>query len=401
MKIISSINLISILVSSSLYVSIWSYIPGKELQVQLISLSFIVAAGFCSFLVLKKFNNFTIIEVLFLSATLLSLGTSFGIGNIYSIQYSLVFGLFCLSLVFIVRILSIETIVKVFCNTIILIIISIFLIEHDNLALALSVVTTNHGLFRFTPLGMHPNLTGMVYAGSSILLIFRATYTEKNLLKLAYFLGAVMCIAFILASSARASLLGLTLIFIMWLYKYLTNLKKINISYIIIYILVFSLIIYSIFDKIFLFLSGILEFESSTRGISSGGTGRFELWALGAQGLLEDPTLLFFGYGLRSSGEGIIGFSLESSYLTLLYEFGLIITICILIRFYYISLFYLKKRKNNLINYSLALSILYLIFQSIFNRYLIAIGNFYSIIFIIIIFKGELMNNNKKYNSLK
>ena len=172
----------------------------------------------------------------------------------------------------------------------------------------------------------------------------------------------------------------------------INNLNKTRATYLFggIGIIVFVALLY--FESIFGFLSGILEFDSDTRGVDSGGTGRFELWQLGIDTILGDTSRLLFGYGLRSSEASRIGFSLESSYLTLLFEIGVFSTLLFLLLVFSairLTIGISNKQGENGIGpyYAIAMLMTYLVLQSVFNRYLISIGNFYSAFFLILLFR--------------
>jgi hypothetical protein len=60
--------------------------------------------------------------------------------------------------------------------------------------------------------------------------------------------------------------------------------------------------------------------DSSTRGVSSGGTGRTALWAEGLEYVFDRPLIAVFGGGLRFSDS--LTFSTEDSYISILIDSG-------------------------------------------------------------------------------
>jgi O-antigen ligase len=143
-----------------------------------------------------------------------------------------------------------------------------------------------------------------------------------------------------------------------------------------------------------------LEFTSETRGVDSGGTGRIELWEEGTEMIIADPIRLLFGHGFRSAEAHLIGISLESSYLTLLFEVGLFATVGFLLCVYFSILKSLKisdlcYEGGVGIYYSVAMCFIFILFQSIFNRYLVSIGNFFSVFFFLLLFRIFLENGYK------
>jgi hypothetical protein len=78
------------------------------------------------------------------------------------------------------------------------------------------------------------------------------------------------------------------------------------------------------YEKIFNYLYIVLELGSKTRGVDSGGSGRTELWQRGLDLISSRPEQWLFGGGLRWSTADTIGFSVESSYITIILDSGVI-----------------------------------------------------------------------------
>ena len=161
------------------------------------------------------------------------------------------------------------------------------------------------------------------------------------------------------------------------------NYKKIIFS-----LLFFIPVLVFYFDDLVNYIIKILELDSDTRGIDSGGTGRVELWKMGINHISSNSFInSILGEGLRASSADVIGFSTESSYITIIIEHGLILGSLLIISIYFFVLvsFFNLKRKNN-IHLVFFVFLFYACIQSIFNRYLIAIGNPFSIFLIILLF---------------
>lgn len=384
--------LIKLIVGLSLYITIWSHLPGTELIVQLTSASLMVFAAFLSILQRVKIKRLSILEICLLPIVIISAITSLATDNSYSFQFSIIFLLYCFALSLITRTINLKELLDVFVYTILAIVLTVLVTQHQELInTMLSAMSGYDGLQRFRPLNMHPNLTGMVYGGAAICLAFKGLYCNKLKQRVLFLSTACICLLFILAASARAALIALIIVFIIFLYTFIKSLDKKKFTYLATGLGCLSLVSLAYFDTTFNFLSEILEFDSNTRGIDSGATGRTELWALGANTILEDTSRLLFGYGLRSSEAPRIGFSLESSYLTLLFEIGIFSTVLFLFLVYTairLAIKYSKTEGENGIGayYSIAMLLIFLLLQSVFNRYLIAIGNFYSLFFLILLF---------------
>ena len=384
--------LIKLTVGLSLYMTIWSHLPGTELIVQLTSVSLMLFAAFLSILKGVKIKHFSILEICLLPIVIISAITSFATNNIYSFQFSIIFLLYCFALSLITRAINLTEILDVFAYTILAIVLTVLITQHQELINAMfSAMSSYDVLQRFRPLNMHPNLTGMVYGGAAICLVFKGLYCDQLKQKILFLSTACICITFILAASARAALVALIIVSIICLYTFIKNLDKKRFTYLVTGLGCLFLIGLLYSDTTFNFLSEMLEFDSDTRGVDSGATGRTELWALGASTILDDTSRLLFGYGLRSSEASRIGFSLESSYLTLLFEIRIFSTVLFLFLVYTAIRLAMKISESEGENgigayYSIAMLLIFLLLQSVFNRYLIAIGNFYSLFFLILLF---------------
>jgi exopolysaccharide production protein ExoQ len=205
---------------------------------------------------------------------------------------------------------------------------------------------------------------------------------------------SIICFLFVIAASARASLLAIFFSFLIWLIKYIKNMNQTRLMYLITFSLFPIIIIFIKLDFITTFLIDILEINSESRGVSSGGTGRVSLWSQGVEIIFSDVFRFFFGGGLRSAGVDDIGLSLESSYLNLIFESGIIITVGFVVFFCLIVHKFTKLSDFNIENgtglyYSIAMVLTFVFIQSIFNRYLISIGNFYSMFVFIMMFKAS------------
>jgi exopolysaccharide production protein ExoQ len=131
------------------------------------------------------------------------------------------------------------------------------------------------------------------------------------------------------------------------------------------------------------YLSLILDLDSPTRGVDSGATGRTDIWQAGIELVFSDAVRLFTGRGIRSALPEIIGFPVESSYINLALEHGLFFGSLIVLAFVVTAWRALQQGlQPGQHRYQLFMAGLMLVFilaQSIFNRYLIGVGNPYSL----------------------
>jgi exopolysaccharide production protein ExoQ len=235
------------------------------------------------------------------------------------------------------------------------------------------------GLLRFMPLGMTPNLVGYVFGACCVLLVRRAIVTRRWSERLVMAGSAFACCIFVLAASARSSLIGLAVagavgVFLEYGFKRTLSLTSVRIG-----ILAVVVVCVAFAERVGMFFTRMLELDSSTRGISTGGSGRTELWARGVDTLFSDPKLFIFGGGFRSSNSDLIGFSTESSYISILLDSGAFLGVATIAIFLYAPIKALQitpPQERHASTLILAAAFMtFILVESIFNRYLLAIGN--------------------------
>ena len=396
-----------------MYIALFTYGAGAT-TIQMLSLFLIYTAGLICIINTRKISYPSPFESFLFILILISFVTSMIVGRPYVIQYTMLFSVYFISLYFIARTISANDIVDIYSYAFVAILFSVFLFEYRNLITSLSVTVTDTGLYRFTPLGMHPNLTGIVYAGTFTIMMYK-TISEKVLLrKVLWGIASISCIVFVLAASARASILGLVVAGIFGIINYLRFLDQKRIKTILLSTIPVFILCIIYIDVIWVYLEGLLELNSESRGVDSGGTGRSSLWARGIQLLFDSDLRLFLGYGFRSATVPIIGFSVESSYINIALETGLfgmfgLIGLIILLAFKSINIGNSNGERGLGLYTFIGLNIIFLLFQSIFNRYLISIGSFYNIFFMLILFSiastkrinHQIKGNNSIQNNSK
>jgi O-antigen ligase len=191
--------------------------------------------------------------------------------------------------------------------------------------------------------------------------------------------SAFACCIFVLAASARSSLIGLAVagavgVFLEYGFKRTLSLTSVRIG-----ILAVVVVCVAFAERVGMFFTRMLELDSSTRGISTGGSGRTELWARGVDTLFSDPKLFIFGGGFRSSNSDLIGFSTESSYISILLDSGAFLGAATIAIFLYAPIKALQitpPQERHASTLILAAAFMtFILVESIFNRYLLAIGN--------------------------
>jgi exopolysaccharide production protein ExoQ len=296
------------------------------------------------------------------------------------------------------RAISLERLMDIGATVGLLCVLTSIALDHQKALAALVPSPGSAGLVRFMPLGSAPNLTGYIFGGGAILMIRRAIVSKNIVERLVMAGGALFSCLFVLAASARSSLIALAIaacvaIILEFRVRRVFAMKWVKIGTIAVVIIgiAFS-------DKIGSYFSRMLELESDTRGISTGASGRTGLWARGIATLFEDPMTFAFGGGFRSSNSDLIGFSTESSYITILLDSGAFIGAAIILVFWYSPIKALKvtspqdRHSSSLI--LLASFMTFLIVESIFNRYLLAIGNPTSLMSLLMLFALSMRKNS-------
>jgi exopolysaccharide production protein ExoQ len=272
-------------------------------------------------------------------------------------------------------------------------IVTILIFQRDQILNALIPAGANQWKMRAQPFELHPNLVGFIFGGGVFLLSRRAFIGEPA--------GRVICgglgllsLAVILASSSRAPLIAIisTLAILMPFYlprtratfKFLTALGAL--------LLVF--LIFKEWNTLSSYFTGVLELDSRRRGFGSGATGRFDRWADGSAAIQQNVRQFMFGGGLRASSRDIIGFSTEDSYITIILDSGVICGGLIISSMLAatVRLWRCARTTSGFpLNAITALAtLIYAMVQSIFNRYLLAIGNPLSLILMLLFIQASI-----------
>jgi exopolysaccharide production protein ExoQ len=337
-----------------------------------------------------SFQEVSIADILILLMVAFSLVASAVNQEIYVFSYTIIFLCTYISIMVLVRSMTADEvgfcIVLAICASLLVVVPVYF----SDILTTLSPLAANRWQLRLRPFNMHPNLTGFVYGGFAVIILFskinlgRFTVPFKAV-------AATLCVLIVAAASARAGLLAFVVAIAAHVIRNVVFKGK-NLIQVAIAGVVGIAVIAVYRDAIVHYLSEIMELQSSTRGLDSGGSGRVEVWDKGLAVLSNRTWELIIGSGLRSSSDEILGFHTENSYITMLIDSGIVIPASLLIYFLYLSIrlhsFELKKgdKFSQLCLYALIFACV----QSVFNRYLIAIGNPFSLAFLILLSKAAL-----------
>lgn len=265
--------------------------------------------------------------------------------------------------------------------------VTILLFNYQDFLDALTPGALNHWALRARAFNLHPNLEGLIFAGGFLILLRQATLS-RGIAKIIYFIFSIISCIVVMGASARASLLAMILSFTLMLAISFPKLPR-KYKQLIFFISIIGLIGAFIFGgAIWNYVYDILELGSSTRGLDSGGSGRTELWQKGIALFASSLPQSVFGGGLRWSTADVIGFSVESSYITIFLDSGILaggfLIISILFSLFRSASWALRRRNSRLQDVTITTLILFSMFQGLFNRYLFAIGNPFSLIMLFI-----------------
>src|SRR5450830_648940 len=289
------------LLGLSIYVGGWLSQGGAFQLVQLGAVGLFLAAGFLT-LVAGDSRRIGISapEYILGGAFTFAMLVAFARGNLLSTMFGAMFLLVLVSAALLTRQQDEADIGLVFRRAYLALLVTLLVVQPgDFFTSVVGTTVRGVGLVRFEPLGMHPNLSGLVYGGGALLFLqnFLASNSPQ---KKVFSLAVVMiCLGVVLAASARASLLALGMtgavatLLLAW-----RGTSRLRMALAVSAFVVLGVGLYKA-DDIANYLTVILDLNSSTRGVNSGATGRTDIWRNGIELAFSDPVLLFTGRGIR------------------------------------------------------------------------------------------------------
>jgi exopolysaccharide production protein ExoQ len=371
------------------------------LQIQALGISLIWLAAVLSVIHSSKVNNLiTGFDLIIFLMIFLSLVSSALTQQEYVVVYTFIFFTTYLSIMLLCRVMKNQEIVLCIVLAIIVALAVVAITYPGVLWQTIQPGNPDRWQNRFQPFGMHPDLTGFVYGGCFVIILFSDMPSGRFKVPLKVGVIAV-CTMVCLAASARAGLAAVLATLVFYAVRALTLQGK-NTKYVILAAFAVAVLMFVFKDTVINYLTDILELQSSSRGLDSGGSGRLEIWQRGLS-LIGDRTWeLYIGSGLRSSSEGVLGFFTESSYISICIDSGIIVLV--LFVGYLITLTFKlhlqEKRSSDLFDRLVLFCIVFAMVQSIFNRYLLAIGNPFSLMFFILISKAALNQAVARRNAM-
>lgn len=384
------------LLGGAIYLTGWYY-EGPALQAsQMGAISLLLMAGFFSALSGDTLRiRPSLVEWLFGTAFLFAMLVAWMTGNVLSTMYGAMLLLILIALAFLIRHRGAAELIAVFRWAYVALVGTVLALESPALFASLSgSVEYGLGLVRYQPLGMHPNLSGLVYGGGALLFCQRWLAADTRTQKGCALAMGVLCLCVLLAASARAGMLALGVAGFTGVGLIaLRGSRRSRMSLVFAALVGVGVVLFN-WAAIRDYLSLILDIDSPTRGVESGATGRTEIWRMGIELVFSDATLLFTGRGIRSALPDLIGFPVESSYINLALEHGLFFGSLITLAFVVTAGRALNQGlqpgqpRHQL--FMVGLMFVFMLAQSFFNRYLIGVGNPYSLWILVLILQVNL-----------
>lgn len=379
--------MIELLIVAACYLTFYAKVGGTAVQVAALVLLF-GAAAYAVVLDRVKAIPLSSTEMVLYCAGVISVVLGL-LGGDEVVGSSVAFLIVIVLISIVGRSVSLERLLDSGAAVALLCVITCVVVERATVLQALSITVGRNGLLRLMPLENHPDMTGYIFAAGSILLVRRALVSKSTLERMMMAAATLLSWTFILAASARSSIIALFAAGLMAIVFEFRRSRLVSFKWISISAVCIAIIGVLFFAKIAKYLRGILELDSGVRGVGSGGSGRLELWWRGIATLFNDPVTLAVGGGFRSSAAELIGFSTESSYITILLDSGLFFGSAIILLFWYAPIKALRltvpqaRHSSKLVLLPCLLT--FIVVEAVFNRYLLAIGNPASLVTLIIL----------------
>ncbi|MGI4815685.1 MAG: O-antigen ligase family protein [Janthinobacterium lividum] len=307
--------------------------------------------------------------------------------DLYGVSYAWLFLLLSASIISLRLRISLEWILSQYVLAGVVTIFLFAVASHTQLLAALARSSDSRGVaYRYAPLGMHPNLVGHVFGAYCVALFWAAMDAKKRVKQIVLGLTSAIALVMCAAASSRgglfaavAGILGSTFIYYSRSSKQLLRYAAICVFFIAAALLLSGSARTAVSD--------LLQLDSKFRGLNSGLTGRTANWGILVTKISESASVFFVGGGFRSAGLEQLGFDVDNSYLTIILELGIPAFILIMLRCIVIGLRMtsLIRREGGKVNAAMMGILIYFLLESVVARYMVAIGNPASMIFLCIL----------------
>jgi exopolysaccharide production protein ExoQ len=375
-----------VLFCASMVVLMFSNDERYALEFQAIGVGLIILSGGAFFAAnSRKLLSITYFDAIILVSIFFSYCATFISQEGYVLAYTTFFLITYLSIMVIAQHTTSDELFTCIRVSIVIILAIVTVFDSEMLLNALTPGALRRWELRQAPFGMHPNLAGFVYGGF-IVMTANARLGGWGRNRLVNPAIILLCLAVMVAASARGGLLAVALTLAVYV---CIEIVKGQDSRAYIALLGIALIIFSFvfWDQILAYATEMLDLNTKQRGLESGGTGRIDIWQYGIDYIANRSWEIFIGSGLRSATL----FPTENSYINIGIESGLFLTTAILVCFLALLSYSYRRQRSERGFYRFAFyTLLFAMFQSVFNRYLIAIGNPFSLCILIIASKTSL-----------
>lgn len=238
------------------------------------------------------------------------------------------------------------------------------------------------------PFNSHPNLIAHNMAMFTILTIVLAP-AEKITGKIIFYVTAIFATLILLSTASRGGLVALAAALI--IATMITHRKNAKYLILILGSLLLACILVAIFKSEYIDrLVLIMDLNSSQRGLSSGFSGRQELWSMIFSQFFTSNIPFFWGGGFRN--EWLTNFisAVDNGYIVIIAETGFISLLIILFRLAFVFLRSAKRVtiSPNTMDAAIVGLVAFILIESIVARYFLAIGNPTSFLILFLIVSG-------------
>ncbi|WP_165903469.1 O-antigen ligase family protein [Thiobaca trueperi] len=373
------------------YVLFFSNLAGLATHFQILGVSLTILAALFSLLTGQvRRQPMSPGEVMMVAIVALSSFSGIWALDHETVLYSLIFGAVFFAVGILRRYMTLAEVMQVCGLSFLIVMATVIVTDLPSFLRGLTGdVVYGIGLFRYSPFDLHPNLVGFIF-GAGAVLLYQIGLTKQGPMKAFYLAASLLCFSFVLAASSRAGMLATVGAFV--IYKMLGVKLRFSKNAPIQMIVVGSLLgILGIGLLVYLptiteYIIRITDLDNPLRGLESGGTGRTDKWLLSIDVINSRDLLeLLFGTGIRSSSADKIGYSVESSYFTLALENGLFLA-ALWVFASIDAMLRLGVSRDPQTPWKSAASILlaFALLQSMFNRYLLGVGNPVSLLLLFI-----------------
>lgn len=248
--------------------------------------------------------------------------------------------------------------------------------DFEGLVSALTVTRTEIGLLRYMALGAHPNLTGHNFGIAAVLALCMFIQSRGRRDKIWFGVLLACFLLMPLAASSRGALMSiLASVFVGSIFLFLNranaepHVRRVLHFLPLLFFVVSILVIYKIE-----YVLDLLELNTESRGFDSGMSGRGDNWVKLLEFIFSIPSVFVFGAGFRTWADDIYGYATDSSYLNLMWELGIPISLYVFVTTLY--LYVLRMRSPSVgANLLMVCVFSFMLTEGTVARYLYGIGN--------------------------